>query len=58
VQSSDERRSTAGDVVERMEKVGRYAERVAVWKSDRIQSVGGPDQVLADPSVVRDVIGV
>ncbi|MCY3597313.1 MAG: ABC transporter ATP-binding protein [Rhodospirillales bacterium] len=41
-----------------MEMVERYADRVAVWNSGRIQSVGAPDQVLADPSVMRDVIGV
>ena len=41
-----------------MEVVKRYADRVAVWSAGRIQSVGPPDQVLADPSVMRDVIGI
>jgi branched-chain amino acid transport system ATP-binding protein len=41
-----------------MEMVERYADRVAVWSSGRIQSVGPPDRVLTDPAVMRDVIGV
>ncbi|MDE0711129.1 MAG: ABC transporter ATP-binding protein [Rhodospirillales bacterium] len=41
-----------------MEMVKRYADRVAVWSAGRIQSVGPPEQVLADPSVMRDVIGI
>ncbi len=41
-----------------MEMVERYADRVAVWSAGQIQSVGPPDQVLTDPAVMRDVIGV
>ncbi len=41
-----------------MEVVRRYADRVAVWSSGRIRSIGPPGQVLKDPSVMRDVIGM
>lgn len=40
-----------------MEMVSRYANRVAVWSSGRIQTEGPPDEVLTDPEVVRTVIG-
>lgn len=41
-----------------MDVVERYADRVAVWSSGRIQSEGPPGAVLTDPAVMRDVIGV
>jgi branched-chain amino acid transport system ATP-binding protein len=41
-----------------MEMVERYATRVAVWSSGRIQKVGPPAQVLKDPEVIRQVIGI
>jgi branched-chain amino acid transport system ATP-binding protein len=41
-----------------MEVVERYADRVAVWSSGRIQTVGPPRAVLADPAVVSQVIGI
>ena len=40
-----------------MEMVTRYASRVAVWSSGRIQRDGPPAEVLADPEVIRTVIG-
>lgn len=40
-----------------MEMVSRYANRVAVWSSGRIQTEGPPDEVLTDPEVIRTVIG-
>lgn len=40
-----------------MEMVSRYANRVAVWSTGRIQKEGAPDDVLSDPEVVRTVIG-
>ena len=41
-----------------MEVVQRYADRVAVWSSGKIQTVGAPREVLADPAVVSHVIGI
>ena len=41
-----------------MEVVSRYADRVAVWNAGKIQSLGPPDQVLNDPEVLRDVVGL
>ena len=40
-----------------MEMVTRYANRVAVWSSGRIQKNGTPQDVLADAEVRRTVIG-
>jgi len=40
-----------------MEMVTRYATRVAVWSQGKIQSTGEPVRVLADPEVIRTVIG-
>ena len=41
-----------------MEVVERYADRVAVWSSGKIQTIGPPRAVLADPAVVSQVIGI
>ena len=41
-----------------MEVVQRYADRVAVWSSGKIQTVGRPGEVLADPAVISQVIGI
>lgn len=41
-----------------MDMVERYADRVAVWSSGRIQMVGPPAQVLSDPQVRASVIGI
>ncbi|MFL5081352.1 MAG: ABC transporter ATP-binding protein [Microvirga sp.] len=41
-----------------MEVVERYADRVAVWSSGKIQTVGPPAQVLKDPAVIGQVIGI
>ena len=41
-----------------MEVVERYADRVAVWSSGKIQTVGPPAEVLKDPAVIGQVIGI
>jgi branched-chain amino acid transport system ATP-binding protein len=41
-----------------MDVVERYADRVAVWSQGRIAALGAPADVLADPVVQREVIGV
>jgi branched-chain amino acid transport system ATP-binding protein len=41
-----------------MDMVERYASRVAVWSSGRIQMVGTPAQVLNDADVRAQVIGI
>lgn len=40
-----------------IEIVRRYATRLAAWISGRIAADGPPEQVLADPEVIRSVIG-
>jgi len=41
-----------------MDMVERYANRVAVWNMGKIQKVGTPAEVLADPKVREQVIGI
>ena len=41
-----------------MEVVERYADRVAVWNAGKIQMSGKPDEILKDPDVVSQVIGI
>jgi branched-chain amino acid transport system ATP-binding protein len=41
-----------------MEVVQRYADRVAVWSAGKIQISGSPGEVLKDPAVVTQVIGI
>jgi branched-chain amino acid transport system ATP-binding protein len=41
-----------------MDMVERYAHRVAVWSQGKIQKVGTPAEVLADPQVREHVIGI
>jgi branched-chain amino acid transport system ATP-binding protein len=41
-----------------MDMVERYAHRVAVWNVGKIQKVGTPAEVLADPRVREQVIGI
>lgn len=41
-----------------MDMVTRYADRVAVWSSGKIQMVGPPAEVLADATVREQVIGI
>lgn len=41
-----------------MDMVERYANRVAVWSMGKIQKVGTPAEVLADPKVREHVIGI
>ena len=41
-----------------MEVVERYADRVAVWSSGKIQTVGPPAEVLKDQAVIGQVIGI
>ena len=41
-----------------MEMVQRYASRVAVWSSGRIQKLGTPADVFSDQVVIEQVIGI
>ena len=52
------REVTAVFVEHDMEVVERYADRVAVWSAGQIQAIGPPAEVLKDPAVLRDVIGL
>ncbi|GGC35349.1 ABC transporter ATP-binding protein [Siccirubricoccus deserti] len=49
---------TAVFVEHDMDVVARFADRVAVWSQGRIVALGPPQQVLADPVVRREVIGI
>ena len=49
---------TAVFVEHDMDVVERFADRVAVWSQGRIAALGPPAQVLSDPAVQRDVIGI
>lgn len=53
-----EARVTAVFVEHDMDVVERFADRVAVWSQGKIAALGPPAQVLADPAVQRDVIGI
>jgi len=52
-----ERRVTSIFVEHDIDIVRRYASRLAAWIAGRIAADGPPEQVLADPEVVRHVIG-
>ena len=41
-----------------MDVVERYADRVPVWSSGKIQIAGPPAEVLKDPAVISQVIGI
>ncbi|HEU4378684.1 MAG TPA: ATP-binding cassette domain-containing protein [Hyphomicrobiaceae bacterium] len=41
-----------------MDMVERYANRVAVWSAGKIQKLGPPAEVLQDPAVREQVIGI
>ena len=49
---------TAVFVEHDMDVVERFADRVAVWSQGRIAALGRPAEVLADPVVQREVIGI
>jgi branched-chain amino acid transport system ATP-binding protein len=49
---------TAVFVEHDMDVVGRIADRVAVWGQGKIAALGPPEQILNDPAVQRDVIGI
>jgi branched-chain amino acid transport system ATP-binding protein len=49
---------TAVFVEHDMEVVSRFADRVAVWSQGKIAALGPPDEVLTNPDVLRDVIGI
>lgn len=53
-----EARVTAVFVEHDMEVVERFADRVAVWGQGRIQALGAPRDILNDPRVLHDVIGI
>ena len=57
IAAMSERSVTSVFVEHDMEMVTRYANRVAVWSSGTIQKEGPPDEVLADPEVIRTVVG-
>ena len=50
--------TTAVFVEHDMDVVSRYADKVAVWSGGRISLEGTPDEVLNDPDVRKNVIGV
>jgi branched-chain amino acid transport system ATP-binding protein len=58
VRALDRRDVTAVFVEHDMDVVTRYAHRVAVWNAGLVQLVGTPAEVLADPEVRREVVGV
>jgi branched-chain amino acid transport system ATP-binding protein len=49
---------TAVFVEHDMDVVARFADRVAVWGQGKIMALGPPEQILNDPAVLRDVIGI
>ncbi|MCQ4161614.1 ATP-binding cassette domain-containing protein [Roseomonas sp. GC11] len=49
---------TAVFVEHDMDVVARIADRVAVWGQGKIAALGPPRQILSDPIVLRDVIGI
>jgi branched-chain amino acid transport system ATP-binding protein len=53
----DERKVTSIFVEHDIDIVRRYATRLAAWIAGRIAADGPPEQVLADATVVRNVIG-
>ena len=53
----DERRITSIFVEHDIDIVRRYATRLCAWNAGRIAADGMPEQVLADPAVIRNVIG-
>ncbi|WP_424812639.1 ABC transporter ATP-binding protein [Roseococcus sp. YIM B11640] len=53
-----EAKVTAVFVEHDMDVVERFGDRVAVWSQGKIAALGPPAQVLADPQVQRDVIGI
>lgn len=53
----DERKVTSIFVEHDIDIVRRYATRLAAWISGRIAADGPPAEVLANPEVVRNVIG-
>ncbi|WP_137123846.1 ABC transporter ATP-binding protein [Roseomonas sp. HF4] len=53
-----EAKVTAVFVEHDMDVVERFADRVAVWSQGRIAALGPPQEVLADPTVQHEVIGI
>ena len=53
----DEKKVTAIFVEHDIDIVRRHATRLAAWINGRIAADGPPEQVLADPEVIRNVIG-
>ena len=49
---------TAVFVEHDMDVVARFADRVAVWGQGKIAALGPPQQILNDPEVQRNVIGI
>ena len=53
----DERQVTSIFVEHDIDIVRQHATRLAAWIAGRIAADGPPEQVLADPAVIRNVIG-
>jgi len=53
----DERKVTSIFIEHDIDIVRRYATRLSAWISGRIAADGSPAEVLANPDVVRNVIG-
>ena len=53
----DERKITSIFVEHDIDIVRRYATRLCAWIAGKIAADGPPEQVLADPDVIRNVIG-
>lgn len=58
IKALDQERVTSVFVEHDMDMVERYADRVAVWSSGKIQIVGPPSEVLKDALVREHVIGI
>ncbi|MDO9058487.1 MAG: ABC transporter ATP-binding protein, partial [Bradyrhizobium sp.] len=58
VAALEKQRVTSVFVEHDMDMVTRYADRVAVWSAGKIQMTGPPAEVLADPVVREQVIGI
>jgi branched-chain amino acid transport system ATP-binding protein len=53
----DERKVTSIFVEHDIDIVRTHATRLAAWIAGKLAADGAPEQVLADPAVIRSVIG-
>lgn len=54
----EEQKTTSIFVEHDVDIVKRYASRVAAWISGAVAADGAPDQVLADPTIQREILGI